>query len=75
MFTCTHAMPQGTDTAKDAAFRHLLTRERDGQMAFGTRQEQLQAFEERQRSGATRPDVIAASDCLRARGRCDDRAG
>ena len=74
MVTWTHAIPQATDMAKDAAFRHLLTRERDRPMAFGARQEELQAFEERQRSAATPPDAIAASDCLRARGRCEDRS-
>lgn len=39
MVTWIHAIPQATDMAKDAAFRHLLTRKRRRSMAFETRPE------------------------------------
>jgi hypothetical protein len=37
MVTWTHATPQAPDTAKDAAFRHLLMRKRRRPKAFETR--------------------------------------
>jgi len=39
MVTWAHAIPQATDTAKDAAFRHLLMRKRRRSKAFETRPE------------------------------------